>query len=644
MEPAPPRTEDRVPRSALPVHLARREVRVARSADPAGELRLRARAGPRTGGRGRAAATHRAHGVASPTIQLGSTLEAGAVPITFGRADDNRAVLDDDDFASGPPRADRVVARGRLDRRSRLDERHVGERRADERTPQAPGRRRRPHRPYGASVRAMSPVRSQTRRGSPTRDASGAATRTRSSSTRRSSSSPTAWAARRRARSRPGSPPPRSASSATPTSSSGEERVAATVQEANRRIYERAREDADASGMGTTVTAALLGDETIAIGHVGDSRAYRIRGDELEQLTDDHSLVAELVRSGRLTPEEADIHPQRSVITRALGTDPDVDVDTFVVAPEPGDVYLLCSDGLTTMVPGPEILRIVGESSSLDQAGRALVKAANRSGGEDNITVVLFSIAGEPPRRRARPSSSTTRWSASSPWRSKTTRRTAGRRSSTRRRRRFRTRSAAARAASSLAARSCSSRRSSSSRGSGGSRTRTSSAPRRTDSLAVYQGLPYDLGGGISLYRVRYVSLLDAAQLSEEERAELFDHDLMSFDDARDAPRAARDRGDAVTARNRELMNLVVVGMLTAIGFATVYIASQEVPEFSGASLTYAAFFLAVFLVAHFACRAGAAVRRSVPAPHRRPAHRDRADDDLPDRAGRRRSARASGS
>ena len=110
-----------------------------------------------------------------------------------------------------------------------------------------------------------------------------------------------------------------------------EERVAAIIQEANRRIYERAVSDTHASGMGTTITAALVAGDGLAIGHVGDSRAYRLRGGSLEQLTNDHSLVADLVRSGRLTPEEADTHPQRSVITRALGTDPQVDVDTFTV-------------------------------------------------------------------------------------------------------------------------------------------------------------------------------------------------------------------------------------------------------------------------------------------------------------------------
>src|SRR5439155_23138862 len=174
-----------------------------------------------------------------------------------------------------------------------------------------------------------------------------------------------------------------------------EARLAATVQEANRRIYERAQQDTEVSGMGTTITAALAGDESIAIGHVGDSRAYRVRGRQLEQLTEDHSLVADLIRSGRLTPEEAESHPQRSVITRALGTDPEVDVDTFTLEAEAGDVFLLCSDGLTSMVTDDEILSLLDASGDLERAGKALVKAANKSGGEDNITVVLFTLAEE---------------------------------------------------------------------------------------------------------------------------------------------------------------------------------------------------------------------------------------------------------
>lgn len=176
----------------------------------------------------------------------------------------------------------------------------------------------------------------------------------------------------------------------------GEERIATLIQEANRRVYQRSSEDAATSGMGTTMTVALVdaSTETIALGHVGDSRAYRVRAGELEQLTDDHSLVGELTRSGKLSPEEAETHPQRSVITRALGTEPDVDVDTFTVEAEPEDVFLLCSDGLTDMISDEEILALLGGSHDLDAAARGLVDAANAGGGEDNITVVLFQIAG----------------------------------------------------------------------------------------------------------------------------------------------------------------------------------------------------------------------------------------------------------
>jgi protein phosphatase len=177
--------------------------------------------------------------------------------------------------------------------------------------------------------------------------------------------------------------------------SGGEERVDELIQQANRRVYERQTQDSSASGMGTTITVALVEDGRVAIGHVGDSRAYLIRDRRLEQLTEDHSLVAELVRSGKLSPEEADTHPQRSVITRALGTDPDVDVDTFSVETRPGDLFLLCSDGLTAMVDDNTILREVERNrSDLQSAAKALVRAANKGGGDDNITVVFFEIAG----------------------------------------------------------------------------------------------------------------------------------------------------------------------------------------------------------------------------------------------------------
>jgi serine/threonine protein phosphatase PrpC len=187
---------------------------------------------------------------------------------------------------------------------------------------------------------------------------------------------------------------------------SGERHVAALIQEANRRVYQRSSEDAAVSGMGTTMTVALVEDGVVAFGHVGDSRAYLIRDRRLEQLTEDHSLVAELVRSGKLSPEEAETHPQRSVITRALGTDPDVDVDTFSVEARPGDLFMICSDGLTTMVEDAVILRTVERHrDDLQTAAKALVRAANKGGGEDNITVIFFEIgddAGEPLEETAR--------------------------------------------------------------------------------------------------------------------------------------------------------------------------------------------------------------------------------------------------
>jgi PPM family protein phosphatase len=178
----------------------------------------------------------------------------------------------------------------------------------------------------------------------------------------------------------------------------GEARVASLIQEANRRVFRRANEDREVSGMGTTMTVALVEDDYVAIGHVGDSRAYLFRDGELEQLTDDHSLVAELVRSGKLSPEEAETHPQRSVITRAVGTEPDVDVDTFSIEGAAGDLFLICSDGLTDMVDEATIHDALAENrADLNAAAKALVNAANRVGGEDNITVVFFELAEDEP-------------------------------------------------------------------------------------------------------------------------------------------------------------------------------------------------------------------------------------------------------
>ncbi|MGI8862442.1 MAG: Stp1/IreP family PP2C-type Ser/Thr phosphatase [Gaiellaceae bacterium] len=178
----------------------------------------------------------------------------------------------------------------------------------------------------------------------------------------------------------------------------GAEGVAALIVEANKRIWERSLNDPRTTGMGTTVTAALVdaASGAVAIGHVGDSRAYLLRDETLEQLTTDHSLVAELVESGVLTPEEAERHPQRSAITRALGTEPTVEVDAFTMQAEPGDLFLVCSDGLSAMLSDEAVSSAI-ETADRDpeRAADALVAAANARGGEDNITVVLFEIVDD---------------------------------------------------------------------------------------------------------------------------------------------------------------------------------------------------------------------------------------------------------
>jgi len=172
------------------------------------------------------------------------------------------------------------------------------------------------------------------------------------------------------------------------------------IEEANRRVWHRSLSDPGTSGMGTTVTVAFVDamKDRVVFGQVGDSRAYRLRGDQLEQVTTDHSLVAELVRSGVLTPEEAERHPQRSAITRAVGTESVIEADVFAVTAEPGDLYLLCSDGLTDMLGADDIAAtILAVDRDPEAAGEALVAAANAEGGEDNITVVLFELVeGEP--------------------------------------------------------------------------------------------------------------------------------------------------------------------------------------------------------------------------------------------------------
>ncbi len=167
-----------------------------------------------------------------------------------------------------------------------------------------------------------------------------------------------------------------------------------TILAANRRIHELARADASRAGMGTTLTAAIVDarGEEVAIGHVGDSRAYRLRAGELEQLTRDHSLVEEMRRKGQLTDAQAEDHPQRSIITRALGPEPEVVPDIHTVPAAPGDVFLICSDGLTTMLSEEQIAKLLAGASSMSAAVRALVDEANRAGGRDNITALAFRL------------------------------------------------------------------------------------------------------------------------------------------------------------------------------------------------------------------------------------------------------------
>ncbi|MBS1846404.1 MAG: Stp1/IreP family PP2C-type Ser/Thr phosphatase [Actinobacteria bacterium] len=173
-----------------------------------------------------------------------------------------------------------------------------------------------------------------------------------------------------------------------------------TIEGANRTVYSLAREDPNLSGMGTTTTAAILDADSdeVAIGHVGDSRAYRLRRGKLERLTRDHSLVEEMRRKGQLTESQAEDHPQRSIITRSVGPEPEVEVDLQTVPAQAGDIFLLCSDGLTTMLDDEHVERLLNRATSMPNAVRALVDEANRAGGRDNISVIAFKVvdAAEP--------------------------------------------------------------------------------------------------------------------------------------------------------------------------------------------------------------------------------------------------------
>lgn len=161
---------------------------------------------------------------------------------------------------------------------------------------------------------------------------------------------------------------------------------------ANDRILRHARAHPECAGMGCTAEILAVGSEGVVIGHVGDSRTYHLRSGALRRITVDHSLVHDQVARGLITEQEARIHPMRHVILRAVGTAPDLQVDIITGRAAPGDIFLLCSDGLTDMMPDDEILSCMSQDASLRNMAERLIEGANQAGGKDNITVVLVRM------------------------------------------------------------------------------------------------------------------------------------------------------------------------------------------------------------------------------------------------------------
>ncbi len=301
--------------------------------------------------------------------------------------------------------------------------------------------------------------------------------------------------------------------------------LAALALTANSHIHELSHINVEQAGMGTTLTALYVGEEEVSIAHVGDSRAYCLRDGELLRLTDDHSLVDELIRQGRLTPEEAIEHPQRSVITRALGPEGTVEIDTRSYRARHGDVYLLCSDGLTTMVGEDVLAAELLAHPRLRDAGEALVRDANEAGGRDNITVLLLRLEelrpGEPQPARGEHPTLTGVPALAPTVRPRSPRRPSSPNGST--------------------------------QASGGSLRRAAVLASVLVALAVlasgvylglqsiyfvgtnsrglmtlYQGVPYQLPAGLKLYSSQYVSGVSASTLTPARRRMLLDHSLRS--------------------------------------------------------------------------------------------------------------------
>jgi protein phosphatase len=315
-----------------------------------------------------------------------------------------------------------------------------------------------------------------------------------------------------------------------------ESALAGLARAANTRIHELSHSNAEQAGMGTTLTAVYVGERDVSIAHVGDSRAYCLRRGELLRLTDDHSLVDELMRQGKLTPEEAVEHPQRSVITRALGPEGSVDVDTRSFHARAGDVYLLCSDGLTTMLSEEHIRAILLANRHLRSAGEALITAANEAGGRDNITVVLLrleevGVDGAADGAEQLPSEGATMVGAPAvtappPVRRRAPRPPDGRdpqaaaRAAAKRRRRRRSATTAAVVLVVLAL-----------LGTGAYVASQSVYFISTNSrglVTIYRGFPFSLPAGLNLYSPYYVSGVSASTLTPARRRTLLDHSLRS--------------------------------------------------------------------------------------------------------------------
>ena len=344
-----------------------------------------------------------------------------------------------------------------------------------------------------------------------------------------------------------------------PDGGSPEERLALLAEEANDLIHRKAAEDEQRAGMGTTLTAAYVDEDAVSFGHVGDSRAYLFRDDKLQQLTNDHSLVGEMVRRGKLTAEQAEEHPQRSIITRALGPEPVVEVDHMTTFARDGDLFLLCSDGLTSMIGDDAIEAILRAGPDLATAGHALIDAANDGGRARQHHGDPVPGRGRRRSRPDRPGHGRGRGRAAG--RGRARRRGGGRRAGA---------TATATVAPPEAATEPTARAPKQPLPPGATAPPQRRRRRRlpfvlvavvavvavllvagylasravffvgTDShgvVTIYQGLPYELPFGLKLYQRYYSSGVVAAQVPNSRRRTLLDNELRSRSDATDLVR-----------------------------------------------------------------------------------------------------------